>query len=73
MLYINIRWEVINFYIVYKTLMNMDLKILRKNYKKVYIFCSDPKIAITLMSSYVAFYKLKYLFPNIITIAIQNT
>ena len=32
-----------------------------------------PKIAITFMSSYVAFYKLKSQFPNIITIAVQDS
>ncbi len=68
----NIRWEEINFFILYFVVVKYGLKNLRKNYKKVFFSYTDPKIAITLMSSYVAFYELKNQFPNIKTIAIQN-
>ena len=51
----------------------MDLKILKKITKKYILILHRPSIAITLINSNVAFYKLKYFFPNIITIAIQNT
>ena len=69
----HIRWEVINFYIVYKTLTEYGFKNIKENYRKVYINFVHPKIVITLNNVNFAFYKLKYLFPNVITIAIQNT
>ena len=69
----HVRWEVINFYVIYKTLIIYGFKNIKENYKKVYFNFVRPSIAITLINSNVAFYKLKYFFPNIITIAIQNT
>ncbi len=66
------KWEEINFYIIYYILINYGFKNLQKNYKTVFFIFVKPKIAITLMSSYVAFYKLKKQFPQLITIAIQN-
>ena len=69
----HIRWEVINFYIIYKTLTEYGLKNIKDNYRKVYINFVHPKVVITLNNVNFAFYKLKYLFPNVITIAIQNT
>lgn len=67
------RWEEINLFLIFKVIINYGFKNLRNNYKKVFFSYVRPKIAITLMSSYVAFYKLKNLFPNIITIAIQDS
>ncbi len=69
----HVRWEVINFYVIYKTLIIYGFKNIKENYKKVYFNFVRPSIAITLINSNDAFYKLKYFFPNIITIAIQNS
>ncbi len=66
------RWEEINFFILYNAITNYGFKNLRNNYKKIFFNYVEPKIAITLMTSYTAFYELKKQFPNITTIAIQS-
>jgi len=67
------RWEEINLFIILHIIINYGFKNLKTNYKMVFFNYVRPKIAITLMSSYVAFYKLKSQFPNIITIAVQDS
>jgi surface carbohydrate biosynthesis protein len=67
------RWETINFFIIFHIIINYGFKNLKTNYKKAFLSFVSPKIAITLSSSYVAFYKLKILFPNIITIVVQDS
>lgn len=66
------RWEEVNFFILYSVITNYGFKDIRKNYKKTFFNLIDPKVVITLMSTQIAFYKLKKIFPNIITISIQN-
>jgi surface carbohydrate biosynthesis protein len=67
------RWEEINFFIIYFVIINYGFNNFRANYKKIFFTFVKPKIAITLMSNYVAFYKLKNEFPNILTIAVQES
>lgn len=66
------RWEEINFFILIKAIISFGFKNIRKNYKKIFFNHVKPKIVITMMSNYTAFYELKNQFSNIITIAIQN-
>lgn len=66
------RWEEINFYILYYSVINYGLNNIRKNYKKAFFDFVDPKVVITLVSSQIAFFKLKKQFPNITFISIQN-
>lgn len=66
------RWEEINLFVLCVVVFNHGFVNLRTNYKFFFFKFVKPKIAITMMSSYTAFYELKKQFPNIITIAIQN-
>ncbi len=67
------RWEEINFFILCFSIVKYGFKDVRKSYKKAFFYLIEPKVVITLMSSQIAFYKLKKQFPNIITISIQNS
>lgn len=66
------RWEEINLFVLFVVVLNHGLRNLRTNYKKIFFNYVKPKIVITMMSSYTAFYELKKQFPKIITIVIQN-
>lgn len=69
------RFESINIYIFFKTLIHHKLnKILtfKKNYKKIYFECVKPKIIFTSIDNNPGFYMLKDLYPNAIYISDQN-
>lgn len=66
------RWEEINLFVLCLVVLNHGLVNLHTNYKKFFFYYVKPKIVITMMSGYTAFYELKKQFPKIITIAIQN-
>ena len=66
------RGEEINFFVLYKAIISFGLRNIRKNYKKIFFDYIKPRVVVTMMSNYTAFYELKNEFPNITTIAIQN-
>ena len=69
---ISSRMEVINFYILLKSLINRKITFSLANYYFEYIKLLNPKVVITLIDNNIFFYKLKTKFPNIKFISIQN-
>ena len=70
--FIDIRFNEINFYVVFFTLFIKFEKISFLNYVKNYIFLSKCRIVITGTDNHIAFYKLKKFFPEKKFISIQN-
>jgi surface carbohydrate biosynthesis protein len=65
-----VRGEVLNIYVIFKTLFELKLKF--QDYIKNYIKIVNPKIVITFIDNSLFFYTLKKSFPNIKFISVQN-
>ncbi len=69
------RWEKINFWVLASTLFKFNyrnLNEIKKLYKKKYISICSPKVIITFIDNNPSFYELYYIYPDAITISIQN-
>lgn len=66
---LDVRGESINIILLLKSLFN---KISNRNYKLYYIGFVKPAVVITFIDNNIDFYKIKNIYPNIITIFVQN-
>tara|TARA_Y100001970_G_scaffold61123_1_gene78011 strand:- start:7407 stop:8507 length:1101 start_codon:yes stop_codon:yes gene_type:complete len=67
-----VRFESINLYIIYITLLKSGFKNFKDNYKKNFIERVSPKIVFTAIDNNPAFYNLKNIIQKPIYISLQN-
>ena len=68
---LDIRYQTVNIYILFITILHTGFKDLVKNYQKNYIFFVSPKIIITSIDNNLFFFKLKQLYNKAKYICIQ--
>lgn len=69
------RWEKLNFWVLVLTLLKFNyrnISEIKKHYKKNFISLCAPKVIITFIDNNPSFYELKSIYPEAITISIQN-
>jgi len=69
---LDVRYESINIYVLFLTLLKFKFKNLRDNYKKIYLNLVSPKLVYTSVDNNLAFYRLKDLYNKAIYISDQN-
>ena len=68
------RKETINFYIVFKMIINFNLKSFNyQNYLKKIISLVKPKLVITSIDNHIPFFELKSSFKDICFVSVQST
>ena len=68
----DVRFDSINLYVFFFTLVNSGLKGFKINYKFNYFNFVKPDIIYTSIDNNVGFFRLKKLYPNALYIADQN-
>ena len=66
------RWEEVNFYVIYKMILNRE-SLNYKNYLKKIISLVNPKLVITIVDNNTFFYRLKSFFNKIYFVSVQDT
>lgn len=69
---LHVRYESINLYVVFATLLTFGTKNFKSNYKKVFIMHVSPKVVYTGIDNNPAFYKLKDIYKLPIYISVQH-
>ena len=68
---LHVRYESINLYVLFATLLTSGIKNFKNNYKKNFIMFVSPKIVYTGIDNNPAFYKLKDIYHKPIYISVQ--
>ena len=68
----DVRYESINFYVIFNTIFKSGLREIRTNYKINYFRFVSPKIIYTCIDNNIGFFKLKNIYPNALYISDQN-
>ena len=68
----DVRYESINLYILFLSLITFKFKELKNIYKKKYLEIVKPKIVYTSIDNNPAFFNLKNLYPNALYVSDQN-
>ena len=67
----DVRYEIINFYVIFNTIFKSGLREIRTNYKINYFRFVSPKIIYTCIDNNIGFFKLKNIYPNALYISDQ--